>query len=185
MNIKKLRDRIIRAISHKSNLCALVILLLLSSSIFADKFSSNAEYSLCFTPHEDCAKNIVKIIDKAKYQVLVQAYSFTDINITNALIKAFSRRIQVKVILDKSQHSGKVLSLLLAYGIPCFIDDSVKIAHNKIIIIDRETVIGGSYNYTNSAAKKNAENVTIITDSKMASKFCDNWERRKAQSRAL
>ena len=49
-------------------------------------------------------------------------------------------------------------------GIPTFIDAKHAIAHNKIMIIDRETVITGSFNFTKAAEEKNAENLLIIKD---------------------
>ena len=41
-------------------------------------------------------------------------------------------------------------------GINVLIDSSHAIAHNKVIIIDRETVITGSFNFTKAAEEKNA-----------------------------
>jgi phosphatidylserine/phosphatidylglycerophosphate/cardiolipin synthase-like enzyme len=39
-----------------------------------------------------------------------------------------------------------------------FIDDRHAIAHNKIMIFERETVITGSFNFTKAAEEKNKEN---------------------------
>nr|WP_224958347.1 phospholipase D-like domain-containing protein [Geomonas fuzhouensis] len=41
-------------------------------------------------------------------------------------------------------------------------DSQHAIAHNKIMIIDRETLITGSFNFTKAAEEKNAENLLII-----------------------
>jgi PLD-like domain len=38
------------------------------------------------------------------------------------------------------------------------------IAHNKVIVIDGETVLTGSFNFTKAAQEKNAENLLIIRD---------------------
>jgi phospholipase D len=59
----------------------------------------------------------------------------------------------------------------------------VAIAHNKLIIIDGKTVIGGSYNFTISAEGRNAENVTFIDSQDVAKLYLSNWEARKAVSR--
>jgi phosphatidylserine/phosphatidylglycerophosphate/cardiolipin synthase-like enzyme len=53
-------------------------------------------------------------------------------------------------------------------GIPTYIDDKHAIAHNKIMIIDREIVVTGSFNFTKAAEEKNAENVLIIRDKGLA-----------------
>lgn len=43
--------------------------------------------------------------------------------------------------------------------------------HNKFAVIDGETVISGSYNWTTSAEKWNYENLLIISSSRVAEPF--------------
>ena len=47
------------------------------------------------------------------------------------------------------------------------IDAEHAIAHNKVMIIDGETVITGSFNFTKAAEENNAENLLIIHDKKL------------------
>jgi phosphatidylserine/phosphatidylglycerophosphate/cardiolipin synthase-like enzyme len=100
----------------------------------------------------------------------VQAYSFTSASIAKALLEAHERGVQVQVILDKSQGTEKYSSadFLANQGVPTMIDANHAIAHNKIIIIDGETVITGSFNFTKAAQEKNAEKVLIIRDKALA-----------------
>jgi phosphatidylserine/phosphatidylglycerophosphate/cardiolipin synthase-like enzyme len=107
---------------------------------------------------------IVREIDNATLEILVQAYSFTSAPIAKALVNAHKRGVSVEVILDKGQRREQYTSatFLANSGIPTFIDDKHAIAHNKIIIIDGETVISGSFNFTRAAEEKNAENLLII-----------------------
>ena len=88
------------------------------------------------------------------------------------------------VILDKSQRSQKYSSatFLKNSRIPTFIDDRHAIAHNKIMIIDREIVITGSFNFTKAAEEKNAENVLIIRDKALATVYMENWDKHKGHS---
>jgi phosphatidylserine/phosphatidylglycerophosphate/cardiolipin synthase-like enzyme len=44
------------------------------------------------------------------------------------------------------------------------IDAQHTIAHNKVIIIDGETVITGSFNFTKAAEESIAENLFVILD---------------------
>jgi phosphatidylserine/phosphatidylglycerophosphate/cardiolipin synthase-like enzyme len=67
-------------------------------------------------------------------------------------------------------------------GIPTYIDDKHAIAHNKIMIIDRETVITGSFNFTKAAEEKNAENLLIIRNKDLAKIYIENWENHKGHS---
>lgn len=50
----------------------------------------------------------------------------------------------------------------LAGMTPVLIDRTVAIAHNKLVLIDRGTVIIGSLNWTKAGNTKNAENVHVL-----------------------
>jgi phosphatidylserine/phosphatidylglycerophosphate/cardiolipin synthase-like enzyme len=67
-------------------------------------------------------------------------------------------------------------------GIPTYIDPVHGIAHNKIIIINREVVITGSFNFTRAPEENNAENLLIIRSKELAREYLVNWERHRAQS---
>ena len=62
------------------------------------------------------------------------------------------------------------------------IDANHAIAHNKVIVIDGETVVTGSFNFTKAAQEKNAENVLIIRDPAVAAQYAQNWETHRQHS---
>ena len=62
---------------------------------------------------------------------------------------------------------------------PTYIDTVHAIAHNKVIIVDKETVITGSFNFTRAAEEKNAENLLIIRSNELAYAYIQNWENHK------
>jgi phosphatidylserine/phosphatidylglycerophosphate/cardiolipin synthase-like enzyme len=59
------------------------------------------------------------------------------------------------------------------------------ITHNKVILIDGRILIGGSYNYSSSAEKKNAENVLVIRDHEVIDQYRQNWFDRARVARKL
>jgi phosphatidylserine/phosphatidylglycerophosphate/cardiolipin synthase-like enzyme len=146
-----------------------------------------ADVSVCFVPGEPCASEIVAAIGAARSEVRVQAYGFSAAPILSALAGARARGVDVAVILDRSdaRRLCERDAALLDAGVPIWIDHLPGIAHNKVIIIDRRVVIGGSYNYTASAERRNAENVTFIESEAVAARFLDNWARRRAAAEAL
>ena len=73
-------------------------------------------------------------------------------------------------------------AFLADMGIPTYIDSAHAIAHNKIMVIDRETVITGSFNFTKGAEEKNAENLLIIRSKDLAKPYMDNWNQHKGHS---
>ena len=50
------------------------------------------------------------------------------------------------------------------------------------MIIDRETVITGSFNFTKAAEDHNAENLLILKNKELAKQYVENWNRHKAHS---
>ena len=132
---------------------------------------------VCFTPGGMCADLIVDKIAAAKKSIYIQAYSFTSDVIAKAARQAHKRGVDVVAILDKSQRTARYSSADYLYrsGIRVLIDDKHAIAHNKIMIIDGRIVITGSFNFTSAAQQKNAENVLIIEDSTIATRYSINW----------
>lgn len=50
------------------------------------------------------------------------------------------------------------------------------------MVIDRETVSTGSFNFTKAAEERNAENLRIIKSKDLAKPFIDDWNRHKGQA---
>ncbi len=84
----------------------------------------------------------------------------------------------MQVLLDSSQRTEKYseADFFKNYGIPVLIDDQHGIAHNKVMIVDNLLVITGSFNFTKAAEEKNVENLLLIYDPSLASKYMSNWE---------
>ena len=144
----------------------------------------HAPIEVYFSPNNGATEAIVREIDHARSEILVQAYSFTSAPIAKALLKAHRRGVKVRAILDKSQKTQKYssASFLTNSGIPTYIDDKHAIAHNKIILIDRAVVITGSCNFTKAAEEKNAENLLIIRSQELAKPYLENWQRHRDHS---
>jgi phosphatidylserine/phosphatidylglycerophosphate/cardiolipin synthase-like enzyme len=58
------------------------------------------------------------------------------------------------------------------------IDKMAGIAHNKVIVIDKRKVITGSFNFTKAADYRNAENLLLIENKKIAEIYLKNWQKR-------
>jgi phosphatidylserine/phosphatidylglycerophosphate/cardiolipin synthase-like enzyme len=146
-------------------------------------------YEVCFSPGENCEQRIISVIAQAKKNIYVQAYSFTSNYIAKALIDAEIRGVEVKIILDRSwlkkPEQYRAIQTLYKHHIPIWIDDEPDIAHNKIMVIDQVIVVTGSYNFTIAAARRNTENVLLITNPDLAKQYLDNWETRLKMSELL
>src|SRR2546423_307078 len=93
-----------------------------------------------------CTEAVVREIRSARREILIQAYSFTSKPIAQALIEAKQRKVHVDILLDRSNEKETYTELghLIEAGIAPRIDAQHAIAHNKVMIIDKRTLITGS-----------------------------------------
>lgn len=150
--------------------------------------ASGADVEVYFSPNGGATDAVVGEINRAQRKVLVQAYTFSSAPIAIALVSAKKRGIEVEAILDKSnlKEGYSSITFLENASIPVYIDDRVKIAHSKIMIIDDAEVITGSFNFTKSAECHNTENLIILkNDSRLIAQYLANFTRRLDLSHRL
>jgi len=129
-----------------------------------------------FSPRGGAQGAVVREISAAKSAVFVEAYSFTSRPIAQALISARQRGVKVEIILDKSQIDRfNQADEVSQAGCAVHVDMAPGLAHNKVMVIDGEIVLTGSFNYTMSAEKENRENLLIIRSKALAKLYLDNW----------
>lgn len=168
----------------KTLIVTLCALMLAVPALAKDKASGydltlqNVPAQVYFSPNGGGQEAIVRTLGEAKKSVYVQAYSFTSEPIAKALLEAHKRGVHVEAILDKSQKGERYTSatFLQNSGIPVFIDDAHAIAHNKVMIIDEETLVTGSFNFTKAAQEKNAENLLLLRSKDLARIYLENWK---------
>ncbi len=162
---------------------SMAVVILPISSLQA--LGNTPDIKVYFSPHGGCTDAVVRAVNGAQRQVLVEAYSFTSEPIALALIEAEKRGVDVEVILDKSQEQarGTEADLISECGIPTYIDSAYRIAHDKVMVIDGDKVITGSFNFTKSAEDFNAENLLVISnDPPLAAQYMGSWKQHLAQS---
>lgn len=124
-----------------------------------------------FSPKDKIiTNNIIPVIEKAQKYIYIPAFIITHDELTNALIRAKKRGVDVKVILDATNTSGNrnKLKVLRMSEIPVKVENYAGKVHSKSIIIDDKYIIAGSMNFSNSGENKNDENVLIVQDERLA-----------------
>ena len=141
--------------------------------------SWEASWAVYFSPNGGAAHAILNGIRSAQQTILVQAYLLYSTRLAGALVRAHQRGVQVQVILDTNAqpHDPPVpaVALLVGTGVAVSLDERHEWAHDKVMILDREVVITGSYNWTLSAENKNGENLLVIRDPRLAAVYTENW----------
>lgn len=69
-----------------------------------------------------------------------------------ALVAAHQRGVDVKIVLDDRGNRGKAsvaaMNIVVNAGIPLRTNGHFSIQHDKILVVDSQTVESGSYNWT-------------------------------------
>ncbi len=123
-----------------------------------------------FTPEDGVEQRILAEIDKTQQFIKFMAFSFTSKQIAQRLIVAKGRGVLIQGVFEK-RNAGNVASkdeLLKYAGIDVRWDSNTKSMHHKVIIFDEQTVLTGSYNFTESAEKRNDENALFIHNPEVA-----------------
>ena len=134
------------------------------------------------TYFEDIQKHILQEIDQTKSSIQIAVAWFTDEKLFSALCSKAKAGIAVELMMmndDINNTSGlEYESLTNAGGKVWKISKTSghdRLMHNKFCILDNNTVINGSYNWTRKA-KKNHESITIISDNiELALQFSDEF----------
>lgn len=105
-----------------------------------------------FSPEGSASALVLDTINSAESSIRMMAYSFTDPDVMHALAKAKKRGVDVRIVVDDkgntnraSQEAMKYINLL---DIPLRTVDAFPIHHDKVIIVDGNTVETGSYNFS-------------------------------------
>ncbi|MEN0617227.1 phospholipase D family protein [Klebsiella indica] len=136
----------------------------------------------------DAQNNVLSIINSARHSLDVAAYLFTSKPIAIALLNARQRGVSVRVVADKKANSDRytAATFLANHHIPVRLDGHYATMHNKFIVADRRSVETGSFNYTISADKHNAENALLIRNApELAAKYQQEFNRLWNESRPL
>lgn len=143
----------------------------------SNTFSDDAKWQTCFTPRERCVETLISALDQAKESVYLQAYVLSSQEIADALVRAHQRGVKVRALVDHAQINVEYAKLhfLDTNNVAVYIDILAILAHNKVIVIDNEIVVTGSYNFSNAAEKRNVENYIIIHDPKVAKSYLESF----------
>jgi len=146
-----------------------------------------------FTPGDEVDRAIVARIALAQESIQVEAYLFTNRRIATALAKAAQRGVAVELIGDARQHEAgglPVVKPLARAGVRIWLQGAYAAFHNKVVLIDAQSpspvVVTGSYNFTQAAESRNAENIVVVSgDRRLAERFARDFARHRESASRL
>jgi len=134
---------------------------------------------------QNIKSELLNEIQGATNQIIVAVAWFTDKKIFNSLLEKAKSGIEVQLMIaddDINRAFGPDYTLLQEVGgtlVKVSTASSEKLMHNKFCIIDKQTVITGSYNWSKKAID-NHENITITWGNPiLAQQFIQEFEALK------
>ena len=133
-----------------------------------------------FSPDDGVGRRILELLKGAQRSIHFMAFSFTTNDFADVMIQKHRQGMTVMGVMDESQFKSNT-----GTNYPKFRDASMKVyldgipghMHHKVMIIDEEIVIFGSYNFSISAEKRNDETVMIVFDPNFAAQFVSEFWR--------
>lgn len=135
--------------------------------------------SVCFSPGEGCLEIITQALHSAISDVQICVFTISDDRITEAILHAHQRGVTVRIITDneKLYDQGSDIRQLAGQRIPIRIDQTENHMHHKFAIVDRKSVLTGSYNWTRSAALYNHENLVLLKEKRLVDTYLEEFAR--------
>ena len=130
-----------------------------------------SKISVYFSPQDRVITNhIIALVNNSQKYVYIPAFLITHEGLSQALINAHKRGVDVKLIVDATNSSSgrSAVRFLRNAGVPVKVENYAGKMHSKSIIIDDKYIVTGSMNFSNSGEKKNDENTLIIEDNRLA-----------------
>jgi phosphatidylserine/phosphatidylglycerophosphate/cardiolipin synthase-like enzyme len=138
-----------------------------------------SELDVYFSPEDEPRDEVIRVLNGAQSEVRFMAFSFTDEAIASAMINADNRGVSVSGVFEtfQSDGTGSQYTRLRRNRLDIRRDGNGGVMHHKVIVIDRQIVVMGSYNFTASAYQSNDETLVIINDPNVAAEFLGEYQR--------
>lgn len=133
-----------------------------------------------FAPEDGVLRRLVALVNAAEESLYFMAFSFTSDDLAAAVHTAAQRGVQIYGVMDEEQglnNTGGEYHGFIEAGLDVRLDGERGAMHHKVLIIDESIVVTGSYNFSNSAERRNDENVLVIENPLLAAEYLGEFER--------
>lgn len=131
-----------------------------------------------FSPDDGVLDRLVDLIDGAQESIYFLAFSFTSDELARAIVAARRRGVDVAGVMDEGQitNDGGEFSFFRSNDVPVRIDTPGSNLHDKVLIIDGQIVVTGSYNFSANAEERNDENTLVIYSEELAQQYLTHFQ---------
>ncbi len=126
-----------------------------------------------FAPEDKIGNKLVDLVKGAKKSIHFMAFSFTLSDLGQAMRTQAKKGVEVRGVFETrgSDTQYSEYEAMRKARLDVLTDGNPYTMHHKVIIIDGEIVVFGSYNFTSNADQSNDENLLIIYSPEIAAQF--------------
>ncbi|MBI2757282.1 MAG: DUF1669 domain-containing protein [Chloroflexi bacterium] len=133
-----------------------------------------------FSPDDNIQAALVNLLNNAQSSIYFMAYSFTADPLGEAIRQRAAAGVKVSGVMESDQVASNVgteYDPFRTAGLDVRLDGNSGLMHHKVMIIDNQIVVMGSYNFTASAETTNDENVVVIYNPDIAAQYMLEYQR--------
>ena len=145
------------------------------------QFTENGtDVSILFASEGNVIEAVANEVLKADSNVRFMTFVFSSDSLGEAMLTMLAKpNITIEGIFENRNSTAvwSQLSPLYCAGAKIRQDGNSYVLHHKVIIVDDDTVVTGSFNFSGNASKSNDENLVIIKNKDIAGFYIDEWQR--------
>lgn len=133
-----------------------------------------------FSPDDHVQAALIDLLDNSQTSIYFLAYSFTADPLAEAIRRRAAAGIKVLGVMEAGQvatNKGTEYDAFRAAGLDVRLDENQGLMHHKVMVIDGQIVVMGSYNFSASAENTNDENVIVIYNPDIAAQYLQEFQR--------
>jgi phosphatidylserine/phosphatidylglycerophosphate/cardiolipin synthase-like enzyme len=136
-----------------------------------------------FSPPDEVMDKLVSYVSGARQSIHFMAFTYTHPDLSDAMIARARAGVDVQGVIENRGASQGALVPLFCAGLAVKTDGNKYTMHHKVIILDGNTVITGSFNFTKAADTVNDDNILVIHDANVAALYEQEFSRIEASAK--
>ena len=132
-----------------------------------------------FSSDENCKERVLSLINSAQHTLEICAFTLYDDALSAAILQAHQRLLDVRIIIDDNPlpDSNCHYDLLRDKGVHVIKDTSAFHMRHRFALLDDKHLITGSFNGVQSSAGACLENICVLSEPQLLSKFSSRFNK--------
>jgi phosphatidylserine/phosphatidylglycerophosphate/cardiolipin synthase-like enzyme len=146
----------------------------------------DAQLEVYFSPTDHTTTHLEALIRSARQSIYFLAFTFTSDALADAIIQQAGAGVKVAGVMEETQVGSKdsgTFGRFQKAKLNIRLDGNLRNMHHKVLIIDGQVVVTGSFNFSPNAEQENDENTLVVHSSRVAEQYLAEFDRIYAEAK--